>query len=89
MDLHSMWTFIIWAMALSLFFKSPIPKAIAESIRAKHDLGRADDPAVGRQIEALRGEMEQMREDVMDLAERLDFTERMLADVRRRGALPG
>lgn len=83
-----MFSFIIWVVGLSLFFKSPIPGAIAESIRQKHG-GPAGDQAVRQELEAVRGELQDVRTDMMELAERLDFTERMLADVRRRGALQG
>jgi len=82
-------TFVLWIVALGLFFRSPIPASIAQSIRGRHAGPGATDPALGRQLEALRGEMQDVRADVTELAERLDFTERMLADVRRRDALQG
>ncbi len=37
----------------------------------------------------LMDEIESLRQDVGELAERLDFTERLLADPARRGAPPG
>ena len=88
-NLEGAMMFIIWIVALGLFFRSPIPAAIADTIRTKHGGGVAGDPAAGHQLEALRGELQDVRADVTELAERLDFTERMLADVRRRDALQG
>lgn len=56
---------------LVLLSMSPIGKAIAERIR--HGKG-----TIGPDPEVL-GELEQLRNDVTELQERVDFTERMLA----------
>jgi hypothetical protein len=59
---------------------SPVGRAIADRIR-----GRAQaqaDPAVFEELERLRSEM-------TELHERVDFTERMLAQAREREQLPG
>jgi hypothetical protein len=66
---------------------SPVGKAIAERIRG----GRADgvDPEV-------LSELDQLRHDVVELQERVDFAERLLAQQRdtaqlggdQKGALP-
>jgi hypothetical protein len=59
---------------------SPVGRAIAERIR-----GRADsqpDPAVYEELERLRSEM-------AEIHERVDFTERLLANAREREQLPG
>ena len=84
-----MFSFIIWVVGLSLFFKSPIPGAIAASIRQKHGLAGGGGAGATQELEQVRGELQEVRTEMMELAERLDFTERMLADVRRRGALQG
>lgn len=47
------------------------------------------DTEVRDALENLTEEVRRLRDEQTDLAERLDFTERMLADVRRREALPG
>jgi hypothetical protein len=78
---------IVLIVVAVLFFRSPIARAIADNMRGQR--GGAADPTLGRQLEALREELHDVRADVTELAERLDFTERMLADVRRRDALPG
>ena len=59
---------------------SPIGRAIAERIR-----GRAEpqsDPAIYEELERMRGEL-------TELNERVDFTERLLANGRARESLPG
>jgi hypothetical protein len=50
---------------------SPVGRAFAARIRG-------DDPAAATDQE-LRAEVDQLRHDVADLQERLDFTERVLA----------
>jgi hypothetical protein len=40
------------------------------------------------QIESVRDEMDQMRAEMTELAERVDFMERMLAKARERDAIP-
>lgn len=53
----------------------------------------ADSPmlsahALAPGIEAVREEMDAMRSEMAELAERVDFMERVLAKVRERGAIP-
>jgi len=67
------------------FFRSPLPAALAESMRHS---STAPDPALLQKLGELGDELQGLREDVMELAERMDFTERVLADLRRRPALP-
>ena len=45
-------------------------------------------PADRRRVEDISGEMERLRTEVSDLAERVDFAERMLAQQRERPRLP-
>ncbi|MBI4422008.1 MAG: TM2 domain-containing protein [Gemmatimonadetes bacterium] len=50
---------------------------------------RRQRPAAGsRQVEELQDQMDQMRREMTELGERVDFTERMLAQQRERGKLP-
>ena len=52
---------------------SPVGKAVAERIRhGTQPLGAATDPE-------LLADLDQLRQDVTDLQERVDFTERLLA----------
>ncbi len=48
----------------------------------------AVDPALHETLARLQDEVRGLREDVMEIAERVDFTERALADVRRASPLP-
>jgi hypothetical protein len=55
----------------------PIARAAAERLRPRHDAGLD----AGRQ-EELAGQVERLHQDVLELQERLDFAERMLAKQR-------
>ena len=63
---------------------SPIGKAIAERLRGKHA-----DALPSEEIDELRGQLQGVQEQLSELAERQDFTERMLAQQREKTALPG
>ncbi len=66
-------TFIFGGGSLFLLAISPVGKALAERIRhGPHPAGAEPDPAV-------MGELEQLRSDVTELQERVDFAERLLA----------
>ena len=72
----------------------PIGRAIARRIG-----GGASEGATLREVQALREEVEQLRAEldgvhgrlgeVDDIQSRLDFAERVLAQVREKNALPG
>ena len=49
---------------------------------------RRADPAADQELAELRQTVERLGGDVAELQERLDFTERMLAQQRERPALP-
>jgi hypothetical protein len=67
--------------AIGLAF-SPVGRALAERIRGGAQIG-ATDPAVFE-------ELEQMRAEMAELNERVDFAERLLSKVREAGQLgPG
>jgi hypothetical protein len=70
-------TFIFGGGSLFLLAISPVGKALAERIRhGPRPPGSGDpDPAV-------LGELEQLRSDVTELQERVDFAERLLAQKR-------
>ncbi len=61
---------------------SPLGKAIAARIR-----GPVDQPS--EDVDDLREAVAQLQGQVAELAERQDFSERMLAQVREKGALGG
>lgn len=67
--------------AIAISF-SPIGKAIAERIRGR--------PLTGETDPALLAELDEMREQLSELQERMDFSERMMAKDRGAKALePG
>jgi len=62
---------------------SPIGRALAERLR-----GRGRDRALDSgEVEAVRDELASVRQQLAELAERQDFTERLLAQVREKGLL--
>ena len=74
-------TFIFGGGTLFLLSVSPIGKAYAERIRAKtHELA-PPDPQLLAEIDDLRAQMS-------ELHERVDFTERLLAERREPEQLP-
>jgi hypothetical protein len=69
-----------------LFFRSPLAPAAADAIRHVNGVP-VRDTRLAETIAQLNEELSQLREQCSELAERVDFTERALADVRRRDAL--
>ncbi len=72
------------------FFHSELSTAVAEAMRAKH--GGTVDPLFMERFDELAERMEEelgeLRGDVVELSERVDFTERVLLEVRGRNELP-
>jgi len=72
------------------FFHSELSAALAETLRAKH--GGAVDPLLVERFDELaervEDELGELRGDVVELAERIEFTERVLLEVRGRSELP-
>ncbi|HXY70377.1 MAG TPA: hypothetical protein VEL75_18450 [Candidatus Methylomirabilis sp.] len=62
----------------------PIGRAFAERLRGKAARDRALDTG---EVEALREDLLSLRRHVEELAERQDFTERLLAQAREQGRL--
>ena len=83
-----MMTSVILIIAVVMFFKSPLPVALSEALRNGARAG-GGDPHAREAMERLTGEVELLRSEVGELAERVDFAERMLLEVRERTALPG
>jgi hypothetical protein len=68
---------------LAFIVAGPIGRAFAERLR-----GRSREPALdSAEVEALRDELTAVRQQVAELAERQDFTERLLAQAREKGLL--
>lgn len=71
--------FFAWMIALS-----PLGKALAERVRGG---GRVVGDGAGDQQEVLAA-VDQLRQEVAELAERVDFTERLIAQSRAEQQLP-
>jgi hypothetical protein len=68
------------SVAAIFILRGPLGKALADRIG-----GRAPD---AREVQELRGEVDELRHQLGEVQERLDFAERLLAKQRER-ALPG
>jgi hypothetical protein len=77
-------TFIFGGGTCFLLAISPVGKALADRIRH----GTQPVGAGGTEPEVLT-EIEQLRNDVNELQERVDFAERLLAQKQETGQLPG
>lgn len=75
------WLFLTVCVVAFYYFRSPLPKAFAER-RRQH--GEAAHEEVMRTVAQLGDEVRALRDDMMEMAERLDFAERALGEVRRR-----
>jgi hypothetical protein len=75
--------FIFGGGSMFLLAMSPVGKAIADRIRH----GRQQQGALGTDPEVLN-ELEQLRQDVGELQERVDFAERLLARKADTAELP-
>ncbi|UCF41407.1 MAG: hypothetical protein JSW43_03495 [Gemmatimonadota bacterium] len=82
-------TFIFGGGSLFLLAISPVGKAIADRIRGA---GKGLPNGLARQIEesqlALLDEIEGLRQELSEVQERLDFTERLLVREREAPQLP-
>jgi hypothetical protein len=75
-------TFLFGGGTLFLLSISPIGKAFADRIRAKtHELAPPDPQVLA--------ELDELRTQVAELHERVDFAERLLAERREAPQLPG
>ena len=75
---------IVLFMSLAAIFvlRGPLGRAIGERIGARHDAG-------DRELQDLKGEVDELRHQLYEVQERLDFAERLLArQDERAGALP-
>jgi len=74
---------VVIGLALRWLFKSPVGEAIAEWIRSYRQPGAKDlTGESGARVATLEAQVAVLRGEVSELAERLDFAERVLADGR-------
>jgi hypothetical protein len=73
------------------FFRSDLSDAVGEALRSKH--GGSLNPGLAERLDELADRMDveigELRNEVMELGERVEFTERLLTNVRQREGLPG
>ncbi|UCF41411.1 MAG: hypothetical protein JSW43_03515 [Gemmatimonadota bacterium] len=74
---------LFFTVGAVLIFRGPLGRAIGERIA-----GRPRDLEQSAESEALRGEVDELRWRLTELEERLDFTERVLAQHKQGGQLP-
>ncbi len=75
---------VVVAVALRWIFRTPVGEAIAARIRTRAQRrwgAESEDP---QRVAALEEQVSQLQGPVSELAERLDFAERMLAERRER-----
>lgn len=76
------------SVALVFISRGEIGKAIAHSIRMKSGGGNQDLEEMRAELGELRRDLDQARQELLDTHERLDFTERLLAQARVPDQLP-
>ena len=84
---------VLTGVVLYAFFKSDLAKALAERIRGIHRKKQWSDTATDALVDAdhvteLEQRVTDMQGQLAEMAERLDFAERLLAQKRER-SLPG
>jgi hypothetical protein len=75
---------LVGAYAVRWVFRTPVGEALAERLRQRsrgYASGAGADPPA---LAALTAQVARLEEQVSELAERLDFAERMLAERRER-----
>jgi len=74
---------VVGTVVLRVLFRTPLGEALAERIRTR---GRGGARASGdpERVAALEAQVAQLQGQVSELAERIDFAERMLAERRER-----
>jgi len=80
---------VVGALAARWIFRTPVGEAIAERIRHARRGGRHVDEGDERARAVLEGRVNLLQDQVGELAERLDFAERLLAERRERRVGPG
>ncbi len=85
--------FVVAGVVLYAFFKSDIAAALAERVRGgifrkKHWKDSGEEAIESGDVSELEHKVTEMQGQIAEMAERLDFTERLLAQKRER-SLPG
>jgi hypothetical protein len=79
----------LMVLALGVVVYSPIAQAIGRRIMHGKSLPPGGTPPDDHRVEDLSGEVAALRQALYEQQERLDFTERVIAQARAKEALPG
>jgi len=77
--------FLFVSIASVIVLRGPLGKALAERISGRVGPGRD----LGPDVLGVQAELDQVRSRLTEVEERLDFTERLLAQQRQAGQLEG
>lgn len=76
-------------VVMGLVVLGPVGRAIGDVIRHLFGAHKKGDVALGGDVDDLRERLDGLTQQLGEIAERQDFTERMLAQVRKDRALAG
>jgi TM2 domain-containing membrane protein YozV len=82
------WWLYDWILVVAGGFRDADGRRVANWGEDERLMRRSDDPETNERLEMILDEMDTMRDDMGELVERVDFMERMLANVRQQGAIP-
>ncbi|HSR92030.1 MAG TPA: hypothetical protein VLK88_12055 [Gemmatimonadales bacterium] len=74
---------VVGGVIAAVLLLGPVGRALARRLERRS----ANEPEVLPELEALRGRVEQQSQQILELEERLDFSERMLSQRRDSAAL--
>jgi len=80
---------VVGSLGLRWLFRTPVGEAIAERIRSARRRGAHVDSGADQARSELESRVAFLQDQVGELAERLDFAERLLAERRERRVGPG
>jgi TolA-binding protein len=81
--------FVVSGIVLWAFFKSDIAAALAERIRGRKKSSETVEGVDSGHVAELEQRVNEMQGQIAEMAERLDFAERLLASQKRERFLPG
>jgi hypothetical protein len=79
---------LVGAFGLRWIFRTPVGEAIAQRIREGRRSAKGMDPGGAASRSGAEDRISQLEDQVVELAERLDFAERLLAAQRERHIEP-
>jgi TM2 domain-containing membrane protein YozV len=82
------WWLYDWILVVAGGFRDADGRRVANWGEDERLMRRSDDSETNERLEMVLDEMDTMRDDMGELVERVDFMERMLANVRQQGAIP-